>query len=184
MSKPSVLLKQHIGTVEQQIEHFSKNRSYQSLINNGCSIKDGVLLTDPVTGARFTPRGMTWDISKQQDLDAQTIDRVIWVHSVYLTLMHQAPQGLLKNAQELESRRDEYARMVQQERMFVGNKLFWVNSHGIWIIKITAVHSGTITFDIENSEVVGGETCTRAYQSLKLFDSYDDAVSNGGSNNG
>lgn len=176
MSAPSVLLKQHIGTIERQIELFTQQPLYIGLESSDCTFKDGVILTDELLHMVYTPQGVTWDLlSHEADTHAH-IDRVLWVQQRYLELLCKAPFGFVKNAFELDQRRAEYARMVLRERAYVGNKLYWVNSKGIWLIRITDVRGGQVTFDVENSELVCGETYTRVLSAIKVFDTYDEAV--------
>lgn len=134
MSATSLLLEQHIGTIQVWIEELTDNPFYTKLRGRGCHIHNGVIVTHPDYDIRLTPFGLKSDLRR-----VRWRSGLIWILYDYLRLINSQPENMVQHAYELDDRIAELEYLLVREQFYPGGQLWWRNANGVWEIEITQV---------------------------------------------
>jgi hypothetical protein len=92
--KPSILMKQHIGELEGQVEVLKSTSAYQDLAAEGVDLYDGIYAKDEVTGVSYSPKGATWDLTQYENKNDMFMQRVLLVQRLYFKYLEHVSYEL------------------------------------------------------------------------------------------
>ena len=182
--KPSILMKQHIGELEGQIEVLKSTTAYQDLAAEGVGLYDGIHARDEVTGVSYSPKGATWDLTQYENKNDVFMQRVMHVQGLYFKYLEHVSYELAIQLMQLGAVREDYASKQKHELFYTSRRLYWVNHNGIWVIIVKAVNNTWVTYDVIGSGkdcvVPSIETYTRRIPTLDVYETYEEALKNSG----
>lgn len=176
MSVPSEFLKQHIGTVEIWIETAVNTEQAQKLIDLGCEIYNGVIVTDAKTQIQFTPTGVLGTLNVvMENADIIRLSTIFNAYLTYLTYLASLDIEMITHAQELDQRKEDLRYALIREQIYPGGELWWRNSNGVWHIRVLKLTEKNIEYQVLNS-VDKNEKGVSVLRNMHLFLTQEEAT--------
>lgn len=172
MGVPSVLLKQHIGTVEKKISKMKSLPEVKILMQAGCYFHDGVVMVDSYTGFEYTPYSIIGNISL---LNPTEQVRAIETFKQYTKYLSQIDPEDVRACYELNRVREDYKEQHLKESIRPGAKLFCRMDVGIFPIEIQKVSETKITYKKIVHGIPSDTVITGYINRLRLFVTEEDA---------
>lgn len=148
MSAPSELIKQHIGTIENQILKSMKLPEAVILKKKRCSFWDGVFMRDNITGFEYTPYKVKGNLTTLDSPDL--LKRALDVYSKYVGYLACLDTSFIRHAYELQGKRKAYEIAALQETIDVGRTCWAIINGNVSQIEFTSVDRTRVQFKILN----------------------------------
>lgn len=174
MGTPSEFLKQHIGTVEQWISESVDNPILKHILSQDCTVIDGVLVTDSLTGLTFTPSGVSGELYTAGRFNEVNASRIGSIFTMYLEYLSELNPIMVIHAAELQTRRSELKYAMVKEQVYPGGTIWWRNANGIWHLEIKALTKTHMKYRVLNSPN-GEEFGSALLRNMRLFVTQEEA---------
>ena len=135
MSEVSLLLKQHIGTVQVWISSLTELPSYIRLQQRGCQLYNGVILINDELDLYLTPKNLECEFRYVQNPIP-----ILWILKDYISFLQQLPADMIKHAMELDSTEARLEGLLVREQLFEGGRLWIRDLLGIHEIRVDKVY--------------------------------------------
>lgn len=171
MGIPSIMLQQHIGTVETWLSHVRSLPEAKELKKRGCTIKNGVFVQNEKLDVSFKPSSVDFNVKKINSPEIQS--KFLELLCLYLNYIKVLDPVMLKHASELDRRKEELEHALVCESVVPGGRLWLRNASGVWHIEFVSVNRKEVEYKILNGK--SGDVYKSQLGYLKLFLTYEDA---------
>lgn len=172
MGVPSILLKQHIGTMEKKISKMKTLPEVKMLMQAGCYFHDGVVMVDSYTGFEYTPYSILGNLSL---LKASEQVRALETFKQYTRFLSRIDPDDVRACYELNRIREDYQEQRLKESIRPGAKLFCRTDAGIILIEIDKISETKVTYRKIVNGILNDNVQTGYINRLRLFVTEEDA---------
>lgn len=175
MELPSILLRQHIGTVELWLEKARGSPLAKELQELGGGFDSGLNVTLPDIEARMSPTGIQvrWETLSENDRQ-----RLLKAADIYSRFLLSLDSEMIKHSEELPGRIKSLTQSLIEEQTVEGGKLWYRDSSGVWHICFQSFEDGWAYFKVlDNVERQEGKA---KLNRMRLYLTYPAALSNEG----
>jgi len=175
VAAPSLLIKQHIGSIEKKINAFSKKPEIKPLIAAGCVFTDGVTMIDPYTGFQYTPYAVTGNLGMLTTIPE--IRRISTIYNDYITYIKVLDQDEVRYAMELPAMRERLREALIDEHLVRDGKL-WTHTadEGVFMMEIVTRSQTAVTYHKWKGKEREAKVSKGYFQRMELFLSYEEAM--------
>jgi len=178
MELPSILLQQHIGTVELWVDKLKLTAPAKELVELGGRFEEGLTVFISSIPLRLTLHGVE---IRWEDLLSSEGDLAIKAISLYAELIRGKDPEMLKHVEELPRRKASLKQSLIEEQACVGGQLWYRDMNGVWQIEFVSFVGNRAIFKVLNN--INRQGGSAVLSRMRLYLTMEEAIENKGGGN-